>query len=134
MDRYTLDAVGILRYAVGELPDTVLDIFKASATGDAVVQAPAIAVIEAIYKFDRRDTVSGTQLSRPAEDVLDLVNEEMPVTMVETSTTDIRILAQNVSDYSIHDAMIVASHEANETDAIITTDENIGERVPTVWK
>jgi len=133
MDRYTLDAVGILRYAVGELPETVLDVFKASATGDALIQVPTIAVIEAIYKFDKRDTVSGTALSRPAEDVLDLVSEEMPVTVVQTSKTDLQILTGNVSEYSIHDAMVVASHEANETDAIITTDENIQGRVPTVW-
>lgn len=134
MNRYTLDAVGVLRYAVGDLPDEVLEIFKESATGNAAIQVPVIAVIEAIYKFDKRDTVSGVELSRPAEDVLDLVSEEMPVTVVETSTTDIRILARDISDYSIHDAMVVASHKANETDAIITTDKTIQDRVPTVWK
>lgn len=134
MDRYTLDAVGILRYAVGKLPRTTLDIFKAAAAGDAVIQVPSIAVIEALYKFDKRDTVSGVELSRPAEKVPELVNHEMPVTMVDTSMADISVLAENISEYSIHDAMVVASHETNDTDAIITTDTNIRERVPTVWE
>src|SRR6056297_2049282 len=123
MDRYTLDTVGLLRYAVGELPDAVLDVFKAAARGDAVVQVPNIAVVEALYKFDKRDTVSGVELTRPAEDVPRFVEEEMPVTVVATSMPEIRTLAGNLSDYSIHDAMVVASHEINETDAIITTDE-----------
>jgi len=43
------------------------------------------------------------------------------------------VLAGIIDAYTIHDAMIVASHEVQETDAIVTTDETIGERVPTVW-
>jgi hypothetical protein len=94
---------------------------------------PAIAVIEALYKFDKRDTVVGVELTRPATDVPDLVAREMPVTVVEHGIEDIRVLADIIDEYTIHDAMIVASHEVQETDAIVTTDETIGERVPTVW-
>ena len=133
MERYTLDAVGVLRYAVGRLPETVVELFERAAAGDCVIQVPAIAVIEALYKFDKRDTVAGVELTRPATDVPDLVAREMPVTVVEHGIEDIRVLAGIIDAYTIHDAMIVASHEVQETDAIVTTDETIGEQASTVW-
>jgi predicted nucleic acid-binding protein len=133
MERYTLDAVGLLRYAVGRLPEAVVELFKRAGAGDCVIEIPAIAVVEAIYKFDKRDSVAGVELTRPATDVPDLVAHEMPVTVVEHGIEDIRVLAGIIDEYTIHDAMIVASHRVGETEAIITTDENISHRVPTVW-
>jgi len=51
----------------------------------------------------------------------------MPVTVVEHGIEEIRVFVGIVDEYTIHDTMIVESHEVQETDAVITTDENIGE-------
>ena len=107
--------------------------FKRAGAGDCVIEIPAIAVVEAIYKFDKRDSVAGVEVTRPATDVPDLVAHEMPATVVEHGIEDIRVLAGIIDEYTIHDAMIVASHRVGETEAIISTDENISHRVPTVW-
>jgi predicted nucleic acid-binding protein len=56
------------------------------------------------------------------------------VTVVETTIDDLDHVAVSRGTFSLHDAMIVASHRTRNTEALVTTDTNIDdEGVTVVW-
>lgn len=57
----------------------------------------------------------------------------MPVTVVEHEIEEIRVFVGIIDEYTIHDTMVVESHEVQETDAITAMDGSISKRAPTVW-
>jgi hypothetical protein len=58
-----------------------------------------------------------------------------PVSVVSVDDAELTEYARIVGKLSIHDALIVASHRARETDAIVTSDGVIADAgYETVWK
>lgn len=54
--------------------------------------------------------------------------------MVGFGNADVPAFLDDVDSLTLHDAMIVASHHTQDTDAVITSDGAISESdVPTVW-
>lgn len=134
MDVYTTDAVGFIRYLVDQLPNEADAVFRRAEAGETVIQLPTIAAVETMYRIDKREQIKGVPLSISPKDVIDGIESYLPVTVVKSGLEDLTAISPLISDLSIHDAMIVASHEVHETDGIITSDTEIRELdPPIVW-
>lgn len=132
--RYTVDASALIYFAVGRLPDPAIEAFRAAVDGEVTLELPVIAAVEAMYVIDRRDSVQNTEIPIGAEEAL-AAFESLPVTVVDTTHADASKSLDQLDAFpaQMHDALIVASHETRDTDAIVTSDDAMAEQVPTVW-
>ena len=135
MERYTLDANGLLYYLGDVLPERANEIFEAATAGDVVIELPAIAAVEALYIVRNREQIAGQKLNATPKDVMDALDTHLPVRVVDLSMTDVRKVGEwmDVFTKQIHDALIVASHEVNDREAVISSDPKIADHVETVW-
>lgn len=136
MKRYTLDASGLLRYFVDRLPEGADRVFRDALDGDAVLLLPAVAAAEAMDVAYNRDVLAGHPFQGAPEDVVSVLEADLPIVV---APTDLDVLAemldwQDEFPRQLHDAMIVASHVVDGTEAVISSDEQIAEHVPTVWE
>lgn len=135
MGRYTADAVSLLVYLVDALPDRVDRVFAEAEAGEAVIQAPSTAVAEVLYAVSRDKDVRGVDLAGTPEEARQALVSNGPVSVTPVGDAEMSEYAQVVGEFSIHDAMIVASHRAQETDAILTSDGVItGAGYDTLWE
>jgi len=135
MGRYTADAVSLLVYLVDALPKPVDRVFAEAEAGEAVIQAPSTAVAEVLYSVSRDKDVRGVDLTGTPEDARQALVSNGPVSVAPVGDAEMSEYAQVVGEFSIHDAMIVASHRAQETDAILTSDGVItGAGYDTLWE
>lgn len=136
MDAYTLDANGLLYYLVDALPPAAAGVFQDALDGNAVIQLPTIAAAESLYIVRNRERVAGQDIQAGPDDVVDGLESYLPVTVVESNVSDLRAVLEwmDVFPRQVHDALVIASHETNDTNAIVTRDEKISEHVPTVWR
>lgn len=135
MDTYTIDSVTILRYAVGALPTRVQNVLSRSGAGTAELQVPAIVASETTYMADRNQSINGQTLSMDASDVVDVIRRQMNAKIVETTRDELAEIPPLIDTWAsqMHDAMVVASHLARDTDAIVTTDGKIQDHHSTLW-
>jgi len=134
MGRYTADAVSLLVYLVDALPERVDQVFAEAEAGETVIQAPSTAVAEVLYSVSRDKDVRGVDLAGTPEDARRALVSNGPVSVAPVGDAEMVEYAQVVDAFSIHDAMIVASHRAHETEAILTTDGVITEAgYRTLW-
>lgn len=136
MKRYTLDASGLLRYFVDALPAGADQIVRRAFDGKVVIEIPAIAAAEAMYIAYNRETIAGRPFRGSPEDVIVLFRGDVPMVL---APTDLDILTevldwQSTFSRQLHDAMVVASHIVNDTEAVITSDAKLDEYVTTVWQ
>ena len=136
MRRYTLDASGLLRYFVDRLPPAADKIFDDAVSGDAILQLPAVAAAETMYIAYNRDRIAGEPFRGDPSDVVTILRADFPIVV---HPVDLDVLGeldawQDAFPRQLHDALIVASHAANDTEAVITSDEQIAAHVPTVWE
>lgn len=135
MKRFTLDASGLLRYFVDALPSGADDVFRAAFDGEVRITVPAIAAAESMYIAANRTEIAGLPFDGTPQDVVDVLESDAPI---DLDPLDLPILAemtnwQGVFPRQLHDALIVATHVANETEAVVTSDAEIADVVPTVW-
>lgn len=131
---YTADAISLLLYLVDALPQQADQVYAEAEAGETVIQAPSTALAEALYSVSRDKDVREITLSGTPEDARRALVGNGPVSVAPISDEELVEYAKVVDGFSIHDAMIVASHRAQGTDAIITTDgaiRNAG--LETVW-
>jgi hypothetical protein len=134
MERYTTDAVGFIRYLVDELGPESDALFADAEDGNVVIELPTIAATETVYRIQKGHPAKGVELPGTAEDVVAGLRSFLPVTLVETTAADLEHVAVSRGTFSLHDAMVVASHRTRETEAVITTDTTMDdEGVPVVW-
>jgi|GEM_PF-1921115 len=135
MKRYTLDASGLVRYFVDELPSEAERAFQDAIAGEAVLILPAIAASEAMYVANNREEIAGLEFAGTPNDVITVIESSGPVDFDPMDLEIIREIRHWQKEFpkQLHDAMIVASHVVRETEAVITSDERIAEFVPTVW-
>ena len=139
MKSYTVDSVALLHYLLDILPDRASGIVKRAESGAVRLEVPAIVLVETAYILKKRDEIRGNDVrdvSEPAdvEAVLATIERGSPLELVETGYDEVRHVTRRMDSLSIHDAMIVASHETRNTDAILTTDGAIEDGdAPTVW-
>ncbi|WP_336022308.1 hypothetical protein [Halobellus salinisoli] len=132
---YTADAVALLVYLVDALPREADQVFAEAEAGETVIQAPSTALAEVMYSVSRDKDVRGVSLSGTPEDARRALIGNGPISVAPVDDAELVEYAQVVTECSIHDALIVASHRARDTDAIITTDGVIDEAdYATVWE
>lgn len=134
MATYTADAVALLSYLVDALPPRADRIFAEAEAGETVIQAPSTALTEVLYSVSRDKDVRGVTLRGTPEEARGALVGNGPISVAPVSDKELAEYAQIVDEFTIHDALIVASHLAQETDAIITTDGTVREGgFETVW-
>jgi predicted nucleic acid-binding protein len=135
MRRYTLDTSGLVRYFVDLLPDAADAVVTDAFEGEAVLELPAVAAAEAMYIVHNRDDIAGRPFEGSPEDVVTVLKADHPFVLAETdlAVLEAMIRWQGAFPSQLHDAMIIASHEVNDTEAVLTSDEKMAEHVPTVW-
>lgn len=134
MATYTADAVSLLCYLVDALPREADRAFAQAEAGETLIQAPSTALTEALYSVSRDKDVRGVTLTGTPEDVRQALVGDGPVSVAPVDDAELVAYAGLVDEFSIHDGLIVASHRARKTDAIITTDGVIRDAgYETVW-
>ena len=127
MAMYTADAVSLLVYLVDALPERANRLFAEAEAGETVLQAPSTALAEVLYAVSHDKNVRGIDLSGTPKEAKQALIENGPITVAPVGDEELAEYAQVVDEFTIHDALIVASHRARQTDGIITTDGSIGD-------
>lgn len=134
MATYTGDAVALLMYLVDSLPPRADRIFAEAEAGETLIQAPSTALAEVLYAVSRDKDVRGVVLTGTPEETRQALVGEGPISIASVNDAELVEYAAIVDEFSIHDGLIVASHRAQETDAVITSDKGIrGSEIETVW-
>ena len=135
MATYTADAVALLVYLVDALPNSADRVFAEAEAGETVITTPGTALAEVLYSVSRDKDVRGVTLTGTPEDARQALVVNGPVSVAPVGDEALTEYARIVGEFGIHDAFVVASHRARETDAIITTDGVIADAtVDTVWE
>jgi predicted nucleic acid-binding protein len=131
---YTADAVALLVYLVDALPRKADRVFAEAEAGETVIQTPSTALAEVLFSVSRDKEVRGVELSGTPEDARQALVGNGPVSVAPDSDETMVEYAEIVDEFSIHDGLIVASHLAQGTTAIITADGVIRDSdAETVW-
>lgn len=135
MKRYTADTNALFSYLADTLPQAASDVFDRAERGTASVQAPNVMFGEVFYRLQGGTVVNGIEVTLAPERAWQALSVNGPVSLAPFDQAAIRELLSVLSEFSLHDAMLVASHLATETDAILTADPDIGDvrAVSTVW-
>lgn len=132
VDRYSADAVAMGRYLVDRLPSAAQGIFERAEDGVDTLEAPPITVAETMDLMEGRATVAGVETETTGQAVLRGLVHEGPVEVAPFGEHDLAVMGSLLDHYSLHDAMLIASHRVRGTEAIISNDgEFAGEA--TVW-
>ncbi|MDZ7702536.1 MAG: hypothetical protein U5J98_11020 [Halobacteriales archaeon] len=134
MATYTADAVALLVYLVDSLPRQADQVFAEAEAGETIIQAPSTALAEVFYAVSRDRSVRGIELTGTAEEARRALIGNGPVSLAPIEEEDLEDYTALVGEFNIHDGLIVASHRARNTEAVITTDRAIeAAGVPTIW-
>jgi hypothetical protein len=135
MATYTADAVSLLVYLVDALPRKAEQAFAEAEAGETVIQAPSTALAEVLYSVSRDKDVRGVTLTGTPEDARQALVGNGPVSIAPIDDAEMAEYAQVVDEFSIHDGLVVASHRAQNTDTVLTTDGAIHDAgYKTAWK
>ncbi|CCC41216.1 hypothetical protein [Haloquadratum walsbyi] len=135
MAAYTTDAVSLLVYLVDALPQEADQVFAEAEAGETVIKTPSTAIAEVLYSVSRDKDIRGISLTGTPEDARQALVGNGPISVAPVGNAELAEYAQLLDEFSIHDGLIVASHRAQETDAILTTDgviSNAGYK--TIWE
>jgi hypothetical protein len=133
-DTYTADAVALLCYLVDSLPESADQVFARAEAGAALIQVPDTALVEVIYAVSRDKDVRGVTLTGSPEDARQALLANGPISLTPIDEPTLAEFAQLVDGFSIYDGLVVASHRANGTTAVLTSDGVIRDAgVATVW-
>ena len=134
MPVYTADAVALLVYLVDALPERADRLFAEAEAGETSIQAPSTALAETLYSVSRDKDVRGVTLNGTPESARQALVANGPISVGAIGDEVLVEYARLVDQFSIHDGLVVASHRAEETNAIITTDSAVRDAgVDTVW-
>lgn len=122
MATYTADAVALLGYLVDALPRAADLVFAKAEAGETVIHAPSTALGEVLYSVSRDKDVRGVSLTGTPEDARQALVGNGPISVASIDDAELGEYARIIDEFSIHDALIVASHRVRETDAVITSD------------
>lgn len=134
MATYTADAVALLVYLVDALPEDADRVFAEAEAGEAVIQTPPTALAEVLFSVSRDKEVRGIELAGTPEDARQALVGDGPVAVASDGDETLTEYAHIVDEFSIHDGLLVASHLAHDTTAVITADGVIRDSdVETRW-
>jgi predicted nucleic acid-binding protein len=133
MTRYTVDGVAMSRYLVDRLPAGADDLFERAERGIEVLEAPTVAVSEAVWTAVKKGAIAGVEVDTTPNAVLRGLVNDGPVQVAPADEQDLAVYGSLVDHYTLHDALLVANHRVRGTEAIVTNDEAFGTET-TVWE
>jgi len=130
--RYTADGVAMARYLVDRLPTAADEVFKRAEQGIDVLEAPTVAVSEAIWTAVNKGEIAGVEVDTTPNAVLRGLVSDGPIQVAPTDEHDLAVYGSLIDHHTLHDALLIANHRVRGTEAIITKDEAfVGE--DTLW-
>lgn len=134
VEAYTADAVALNHYLVGALPDRAHRVFERAAGGTATIKVPSSVLAEVMHAAARDEVVAGIQLSITPHEAYRIFTSTGPTTLAPVGVDELGAFASLTEYFSIHDALVIATHRTQNTDEIITNDPEIAAfGVDTVW-
>ena len=134
MEAYTVDSVALIHYLLDILPEPADELFARSEAGDVTLEVPSIVLTETLYILAKRDRIRDVPVGMEPAEIIEEIEAHAPLDLVDFDYDALYALTDLLDDLTLHDAMIVASHRSNETEAVITTDSEINDaEIPTVW-
>jgi len=131
--RYTADGVAMARYLVDQLPPAADEVFQRAERGVDVIEAPTIAVSEALWTAVNKGDIAGVAVDTTPNAVLRGLVNDGPVQIAAANEQDLAVCASLIDHHTMHDALLVANHRVRGTDAILTNDREFSGE-PTVWQ
>jgi predicted nucleic acid-binding protein len=132
MTTYTVDGVAMARYLVDRLPTAADDVFTRAERGVDVLEAPTVAISEAIWTAVNKGEVGGVEIETTPNAVLRGIVHDGPIRVSPADAQDLAVFASLIGHHTLHDALLIANHRVRGTEAVITKDEEFaGEE--TVW-
>lgn len=132
MTHYTADGVAMSRYLVDRLPAAADEVFERSEQGVDVLEAPTVAVSEAIWTAVNKGKIAGIEVDTTPNAVLRGLVNDGPIQIAPTDEQDLAVYGSLIDHHTLHDALLIANHRVRGTEAIVTTDEEfLGEE--TIW-
>jgi|GEM_PF-1698282 len=121
---YTVDAVAMNRRLVGREPERVREIFDRAAAGLDRVETTPTQIGEVAATFAGDGEIAGVELQlSPREAVRQLLDG--PVTVPRLGRGVLVRLGRLLELYSLHDAILVATHRSRGTDGVVTNDAEV---------
>jgi len=131
--RYTVDGVAMARYLVDQLPPAADEVFERAEQGVDVIEAPTVAVSEAIWTAVNKGKIAGVEVDTTPNAVLRGLVNDGPVQVAPTDEQDLAVYGSLIDHHSLHDALLIANHRVRGTEAIVTNDEEFAAE-NTVWR
>jgi len=122
VNHYTVDGVAMARYLVDRLPPAADEIFERAEQGTDVIEAPTVAVSEAIWTAVNKGKIAGVAVDTTPNAVLRGLVNDGPVQIAPTDTQDLAVYGSLIDHDTLHDALLIASHRVRGTDAIVSAD------------
>lgn len=123
MSRYTVDGVAMARYLVDRLPEAADEVFERAERGIDVLEAPPVAVGEAVWAAVNKGAIAGVEVDTTANAVLRGLVGEGPVQVASVGEQDLAVFGSLLDHHTLHDALLVVNHQVRGTEAIVTSDE-----------
>jgi hypothetical protein len=130
---YTLDAIGLIFYLFDILPERADRALAAAEAGTAIVEALRTVSLETVCTIANREEIRAIPVTITPREALEAIDVDSPVRMANSGYADLYAVTEIVDTFSIHDAMVVASHYTQDTKAVITNDPTIADATETVW-
>lgn len=122
MSHYTADGVAMARYLVDRLPPAADEIFERAEEGIDVVEAPTVAVSEAIWTAVNRGEIANVAVDTTPNAVLRGLVNDGPIQIAPTDEQDLAVYGSLIDHHTLHDALLIANHRVRGTEAIISAD------------
>lgn len=133
MTKYTADGVAMARYLVDRLPRAADEVFERAEQGVDVIEAPTVAVSEAIWTAVNKEEIAGVEVDTTPNAVLRGVVNDGPVQVAPADEQDLAVYGSLIDHHTLHDALVIANHRVRGTEAIVSSDEAfVGEEI--VWR
>lgn len=133
MTRYTADGVAMARYLVDRLPPAADHVFERTEQGIDVIEAPTVAIGEAIWTAVNKGEIAGTEVDTTPNAVLRGLVYDGPVQVAPSDEQDLAVFGSLIDHHTLHDALLIANHRVRGTEAILSRDDEFTtER--TVWR
>ena len=132
---YTADTNALLSYLADTLPPDTDTAFRQAERGTATIAAPDVMFGEVLYRLSGGTVVNDIAVELQPQRAWRALAVDGPVSVASLDRAGVRELSTLVGEFNLHDAMLVASHIADSTDAIITRDPDIADvrSVSTIW-
>jgi len=121
------------RYLVDQLPPAADEVFERAEQGVDVLEAPTVAVSEAIWTAVNKEKIAGVEVDTTPNAVLRGLVNDGPEQVAPTDEQDLAVYGSFIDHHSMHDALLIANHRVRGTEAIVTNDEEFAAE-NTVWR